>query len=60
MPILSPISFASKPLGILILSDYISKRLKNIGNVRHFTIHSLPYLIKKLKKDAFLRHFSLI
>jgi hypothetical protein len=59
IPIRSPISFASKPLGILIISDYIIKKLENIEEMRHFTIHSSIYLEKTFKKDAFLRHFTL-
>jgi hypothetical protein len=50
IPILSLISFASKPLGILIISEYITKRLKNIEEVRHFTKQTISSFLKKVKK----------
>jgi hypothetical protein len=50
IPILSPISFASRPLGILIISDYITEKLINIEEVRQYTIHPVIYFEKKFKK----------
>jgi hypothetical protein len=50
IPILSPISFASRPLGILIISEYIIKKIKNIEKMRHFTIHLLRHFKKYFKK----------
>jgi hypothetical protein len=57
IPIISPISFASKPLGILIISDYITRTLKNIEEMRHFTKHLDRYFTKIFQKNAHLRHF---
>jgi hypothetical protein len=57
IPILSPISRASKPLGILIISDYIIEKLKNIEEMRHFTIQPLPYFLKIFKKGRIFATF---
>jgi hypothetical protein len=59
IPILSPISRASKPLGIVIISEYITKKLENIEEMRHFTIHLLPCFLKNFKKRRKFSTFSI-
>jgi hypothetical protein len=50
IPIRSPISFASKPLGILIISDYTIKKLENIAEVRQYNTSGC---VSPLRRSAF-------